>query len=59
LEVIFNALFMLMNLMLCVFMEKKTKKNSANSSKPPSQTGKDETAVSTGGSNGKGKPEQQ
>jgi len=51
---LFNALFMLVTLILSIFMEKQTKKNSANSSIPPSQTEKDETALDKPGSKGKG-----
>lgn len=43
--VLFNTLIMLFGIILSVFMEKMTKKNSANSSIPPSQTDPDETAV--------------
>ena len=42
---LFNTLIMLFGIILSVFMEKLTKKNSANSSIPPSQTGLDETAI--------------
>jgi len=52
-----NGLLMLMELMLAIFLEKKTKKTSANSSKPPSQTEKDESSLGHEGSNGKGKKE--
>jgi len=52
-----NGLLMLMELMLAIFLEKKTKKNNKNSSKPSSQTDKDESALNQEGSNGKGKPE--
>ena len=45
---LFNTLIMLFGIILSVFMEKLTKKNSANSSIPPSQTGPDETAVGKG-----------
>jgi flagellar motor protein MotB len=40
-----NALFMLFSLIMSIFMEKITKKTSANSSLPPSQTEPDDTAV--------------
>ena len=39
---LFNTLIMLVGIILSVFMEKMTKKNSANSSIPPSQTDQDE-----------------
>jgi transposase len=45
---LFNTLIMLVGIILSVFMEKMTKKNSANSSIPPSQTDQDETAVGSG-----------
>lgn len=50
-----EALLMLLRLLMAVFMEKHTPKTSANSSKPSSQTPKDETALSHPGANGKGK----
>ncbi len=56
---LFCALLLLMELMLSIFLEKKTKKTSQNSSKPSSQTGKDESSVSHPGSHSKGKPENQ
>jgi hypothetical protein len=46
-------MILLFELLIAVFMEKKTKKNSRNSSKPSSQTGKDETSKGSG-TNGKG-----
>ena len=50
-----NSLFMIMELILSIFMERQTKKNSKNSSIPPSQTDKDESSLPPAGSNGKGK----
>ncbi len=38
-------------------LEKATKKDNKNSSKPSSQTEKDESALALQGSHGKGKPE--
>ena len=52
-----GGLIMLIEIILSIFLEKKTKKTSENSSKPPSQTGKDESSLATKGSNGKGKSE--
>jgi hypothetical protein len=53
-----QAVFMLFEMVLVVFMEKTTKKTSLNSSKPSSQTDKDESALeSQSGSKGKGKTE--
>ena len=39
-----NALFLLLDILMAVFLEKTTRKTRANSSLPPSQTDKDETA---------------
>jgi len=52
---LFQALLMLLQLLMAVFMEKHTPKTSTNSSKPSSQTPKDETAISRAGTHGKGK----
>jgi len=52
-----NTLIMLFNIVLSIFLEKKTKKTSENSSIPPSQTDKDESAKTEQGSNSKGKKE--
>jgi len=49
-----NTLIMLFSIVLSIFLEKKTKKTSANSGIPPSQTGKDETTPSKNKTNGKG-----
>jgi len=51
---LFQAMIMLFELLIAVFMEKNTKKNNRNSSKPSSQTGKDMTYTQSG-TNGKGK----
>lgn len=51
-----EALLMLMQVLMAVFMEKSTRKTSTNSSKPSSQTEKDESATSTPGTHTKGKP---
>jgi transposase len=53
---LFQAMIMLFELLIAVFMEKTTAKNNRNSSKPSSQTGKDQTATQSG-TNGKGKQE--
>jgi transposase len=50
-----EALLMLMQVLIAVFMEKNTPKSSANSSKPSSQTPKDESALSHPGAHTKGK----
>ncbi len=52
-----QAMLMLFELLMAVFMEKRTTKDSKNSSKPPSQTAKDDTAASLPGAKGKGKTE--
>jgi transposase len=51
---LFQALLMLLEVLMAVFMEKRTTKDSRNSSKPSSQTPKDDTAVTRPGANGKG-----
>jgi len=51
---LFDALLMLFELLMGVFMEKSTRKNSANSSRPPSQTPKDETARTRASGKGRG-----
>ena len=43
-----KALFLLLDILVAVFLEKTTPKTSRNSSLPPSQTDKDETARRTG-----------
>lgn len=53
---LFEGLLMLLELMMAIFLEKITKKGSKNSSKPTSQTDKDETAPAHG-TKGKGKSE--
>ena len=52
---LFQAMLMLFELLMAVFMERYTTKDSKNSSKPSSQTAKDDTAESHPGSKGKGK----
>lgn len=56
-QAIMNSLFMLVELILAIFLERATKKDATNSSKPSSQTEKDESALGHAGSKGKGKPE--
>ena len=56
-QAIMNSLFMIIELILAIFPERSTNKNSKNSSKPSSQTDKDESASGHAGSNGKGKRE--
>ena len=56
-RVLMNSMFMIIELILSIFLERKTKKDNKNSSIPPSQTEKDESSVGQNTSNGKGKPE--
>lgn len=58
-QAIMNSLFLMVELILAIFLERTTKKDATNSSKPSSQTQKDESALGHSGSNGKGKPENQ
>ena len=50
-----EALLMLMQVLMAVFMEKNTSKTSANSSKPSSRTEKDESALGHPGTHTQGK----
>ena len=52
-----EALLTLLQVLMAVFMEKHTSKTSTNSSKPSSQSAKDETALSRPGTHSKGKLE--
>ena len=54
-RVLMNSLLVIMNLILSIFLEKTTRKNSKNSSLPSSQTSKDETSISSSNKKGKGK----
>jgi len=54
---LFNSLIILVELILSIFLEKQTKKNSNNSSIPPSQTEPDESSLPAKGSSTKGKAE--
>ena len=49
-QAIMNSLFMIIELILAIFLERSTNKNSKNSSQPSSQTDKDESALSHTGS---------
>ena len=51
---LFQAMLMLFEVLRVVFMEKRTPKNSTNSSKPSSQTPRDDTATTHPGANSKG-----
>jgi len=52
---LFQAMLMLFELLMAVFMEKRTHKDNRNSSLPSSQTPKDDSATGQAGTNGKGK----
>jgi len=56
-NMLMQSMFMLINLLIAIFLEKTTKKNNKNSSKPSSQTPKDESAIQHIGTNTKGKLE--
>ena len=56
-KLLFKSMLMLINLLIAIFLEKKTIKTSKNSSKPSSQTEKDESGLTNKGTNGKGKNE--
>jgi transposase len=56
-RMLFKSMLMLLNLLIAIFLEKKTKKDNKNSSKPSSQTEKDESSSVDKGSKGKGKLE--
>src|SRR5258708_32197921 len=56
-KILIQSMFMLINLLIAIFLEKTTKKNNKNSSKPSSQTEKDESSLTNHGTNSKGKPE--
>jgi transposase len=56
-SMLMQSMFMLINLLIAIFLEKTTKKNNKNSSKPSSQTEKDESSTTHTGTNGKGKQE--
>lgn len=56
-KALMGALLLVVELILSVFLEKTTKKDSKNASIPPSQTAKDETSIPEPGRHGKGKQE--
>ena len=56
-RLLIQSLFTLLNLIVAIFLEKTTTKTNKNSSKPSSQTDKDDTALSSPGSKKKGKIE--
>lgn len=53
-QAVMSGMLMIIELILAIFMERTTKKNSGNSSIPPSQTEKDNSSLSAPGSKGKG-----
>ncbi len=53
-QLLFQSMLTLINLLIAIFMEKATKKNNKNSSIPSSQTDKDETDLKTTSRKGKG-----
>lgn len=56
-NMLIQSMLMLINLLIAIFLEKTTKKDNKNSSKPSSQTEKDESSLTKEGTNGKGKKE--
>ncbi len=52
-----SSMLMILELMLSIFLERRTIKDNNNSSKPSSQTEKDESSLTHQGSKGKGKEE--
>ena len=54
-----NALLMLMEMLVAVFLEKTTSKTGLNSGLPSSRSAQDETARSTSGARGKGPKEKE
>jgi hypothetical protein len=56
-KMLFQSMLMLINLLIAIFLERTTSKNNKNSSKPSSQTEKDESSTTHQGTNGKGKSE--
>ncbi len=56
--ILMQGMLTLLELICAIFLEKNTAKTSKNSSKPSSQTDKDESALPQTGRNGKGKKEQ-
>ena len=53
-QAIMSSMLMIVELILAIFLERTTKKNSANSSIPPSQTDKDNSSLPDTGSKNKG-----
>ena len=57
-KALMGTLLLVVELILSIFLEKTTKKNSKNASIPPSQTDKDDTTDTSSVRHGKGKSEQ-
>ncbi|MBM3887411.1 IS66 family transposase [Candidatus Dependentiae bacterium] len=57
LSMLMQSMLMLINLLIAIFLERTTKKNNKNSSKPSSQTEKDESSITQKETNSKGKKE--
>jgi hypothetical protein len=56
-KILMGSLFMIVELILSIFLERVTKKDNKNSSKPSSQTEKDESSLGQSGTNSRGKTE--
>ena len=56
-QALMMSMFLIVELILSIFLEKSTKKTNQNSSIPSSQTSKDESSLGHQGGNGKGKKE--
>ena len=56
-EALFSGLLLLLETLVAIFLERTTKKTNKNSSKPSSQTKKDESSTVAHGSHGRGKEE--
>ena len=56
-KVLMSSMLMIMELILSIFLERQTRKNSKNSSLPPSQTDKDDTSLPPKDAHKKGKQE--
>ena len=54
-SMLMSSMFMIIELILSIFLERTTRKGNKNSSIPSSQTSKDETSSGQSGSQGKGK----
>ena len=56
-KLLFHSMLMLINLLISIFLERTTAKNNKNSSKPSSQTEKDQSFTTNSSTNSKGKLE--